>query len=201
MNGRASCALAVTLAASLLASGCGDSDPTDPGDTLTQVEAMEVFNEILTAIFTVGASAPAAPADGPAGVPSTFTVTVSSPCDAGGSLNLTGTWVADVDASYNGTYSYDIVETPVSCGITTTSGSSYRVDGNPNIHFAGSYTIAGAQPTGIYNMTFDGGMVWTATDGGFNGSCVIDITYAFDWQTYQGSMVGSICGYAINQQF
>lgn len=191
----------LVLAFGGLAFGCGGNDSTGPEEsTLSQAEAMQVFGEILSAVFSVGAGAPAQHTPGPAATPTTLTVDASSPCSGGGAIAVTGQYAWDFDQNGNGSYTYDIVETPNACGVTAASGS-YLVNGHPNIHMSGSYSTASYQPTGSFQMTFEGGMSWSTSSGGGTGSCSISLNYDLAWSTSHGSVTGSICGYTINQSY
>jgi hypothetical protein len=190
------------LATTLLTPACGSDNPANPQNNLSQVEAIAVFSEIMTAVFSVGfggdialaANAPAISAD-------VIAINESAPCDGGGSIDLTGTISSTFGQSQSGSYSYTIVETPDDCVVTTGSGTSYRVNGNPNIQMAGSYNFVGGVPTGVFAMTFTGGLSWLATNGGASGSCAMNLSYSLDWQTSTGSVQGSICGYDVSQQY
>jgi hypothetical protein len=202
MRNRVSGSLAALTGVAMLVAGCGGDDPTGPGSDLSQAEAMELFGEILSAVFLVGAgAAPALPPEGVALAPQTLTINQSAPCAGGGSIAVTGTYTYDVDTSSNGSFTYNIVESPSDCAVATSTGQTYRVDGNPNIQMAGSYSVAGGAPVGVFGMTFTGGMSWTATNGGVSGSCTVDLTYSFDWEGQHGSVKGHMCGYAIDTQY
>lgn len=183
-----------------LTAGCGDDeggDPTAPESDLTQAEALEIFGEVMGAVFSVGLGAPA-----PVGTPlaqQTITINESAPCEGGGTIDLTGTFDYDVDQAGNGTYGYNLVQTPNNCGVATSSGASYTVNGNPNIQMNGSYTIASGAPVGAFGMTFTGGMSWVG--GGESGSCTIDLTYSFNWTAGSGTVQGTMCGYSLNTTY
>ena len=186
-----------------LAASCGgDGGPTEIENNISEAEAMAVFAEVLSAVFTVGFSTGSSVADGQAGAASDeIIIDATAACDGGGTIAVSGRFAFDIDGQGSGSGSYDLTETPSDCSVTTGTGVTYRVNGDPNIHMAGSYSYSQGAPQGTFDMSFSGGLNWTATNGGASGSCRMDLVYAFDWGTSHGSVTGTICGYEINQQY
>lgn len=199
---------AVVVAAAFVVGACGDS--TGPTSNLTQAESMAVFNEVLAAIFAVGlggggspeASATYAVAADRMLALAAEVIDETVPCEGGGSIRVHGSITDQTDANGVGSFDFSLTETPNNCGVVTESGRTYRVNGNPNIHMTGAMSFDEEGPTGPFTMSFHGGLAWTATSGGSgSGSCSINLDYTIDMTTFQGTVVGGICGHAVNQTF
>jgi hypothetical protein len=197
------------LLGAFLATGCG-SDSTGPSADLTAEESLEVFGEVLAAVFAVGfgdgggspqmlAATGASGADLAAALVETINETV--PCEGGGSITVQGTIDDDTDENGNGTFTFNLTETLNNCGIQTESGQSYRVNGAPHIQMAGAMTFTEEGPAGPFTMSFNGGLAWTSTSGGRSGTCSLNLNYSIDMSTFVGSVQGSICGHAVNETF
>lgn len=188
---------AFLMVASLVVAGCGGDGLTEVvDDDLTPQESLEIFGELMEAIFAgVGSTASARLPDGLAAATQTFTTTSS--CPLGGAVSQTITVTDNLNDNGTGTITYSAVQTPNDCSVETSSGT-YEVNGAPNLTWGGSIQFTDGEPSDDFTWTLTGGYDFTGTK---NGVCQVDLTYEFNIQTGSGTMTGTMCGNQFNQTF
>jgi hypothetical protein len=177
---------ALSAGLTLLAAGCGSDVTGTTGDPLTQQEAYAIFSELQFAVSdALGGQAPAAAGSGAmAAAPIT---PVTGTCGGGGTVTVSGEADNNLDPQTGyGTFSFTLTESVNNCVVETT-GASFTVNGEPNIHVAGDVTIGQNGIGGTYDMK--GGFSYTADDGRA-GTCGVDVGLDFS----NLSVSGKVCG-------
>lgn len=198
------CVLALTLA-------CGGDNGTGPEDkalTPTEFSSMVEALSMLGSLgfdVTSGGAATSRLANRGLTPQSTTTITVSDDvaCPAGGNSHFTGT--GTLTSSETGVYVYDYTMTLTynECKVTSSDGTTWTFNGDPNITFALDYIYSQAGPYS-YTGVQTGGLRWSGA--GKVGSCAINITTTIissnpSSGTYSGSHTGTVCGQPVNQSF
>ncbi|KPK04016.1 MAG: hypothetical protein AMS20_09385 [Gemmatimonas sp. SG8_28] len=179
--------LPALMAVLLLATAaCSDDTTGVTGDPLTQQEAFAIFAELQSAVAdALGGVAPA-----PALV-STPIPEVTGACLGGGTVKISGDVDDNIDPQTGlGTITFSLVESVDDCVVQTT-GSTFTVNGAPNLLISGDLTVAeDFAITGTYDM--DGGFRY-ASDDGREGTCMVDVS--LDFSNY--SLSGRVCGQSV----
>ncbi len=203
-------ALAAGITLSVVA--CGDDDgPTGSttGDALTAVEAQELASEVLGVLFSLGftgSPSVVAPIDGPAGPIVRFGLAAAAEpiprttasCNGGGSVTVSG----NVSINSSGTSStFDILEEINNCATSSGSGTTFTMNGDPNIRMTGSVSIDG-QTSITLDLNMNGGIRFSTSDGR-SGSCSISISMGGTISLSNPdpnaiSVSGTVCGQNIN---
>ena len=191
--------LAAGLALTLAACG-GDPVGVNSGDELTDAEIQTVFDAFSGAIGGVDASASrVAPQDGiqMAEITVNQSVNVTTGCDLGGEISLSGSVEGTVDdETFASNLEMGIGVQFDACAVASDQ-NTVTVDGD--IQFdshvvidEGSFSVDGTQV---------GGFDFTTNDGRI-GSCAIDIDFSASFTegtSAQSSVSGTVCGRSASQ--
>jgi hypothetical protein len=174
----------ITLAAfaALLTLSCSDS--TGPTIALTDEEVGQLFVVISSLSGGVDGGGLLPPPMRPAGAPNgtTSTVTLTSDCEGGGTVSLSGTATENTTSA-----SFDITESFATCTSDPfTIAGSLRYTGNITAPNDSTFTL---------NATMKGGIDVTHTDGR-SGRCPINftMTLSINGQEINVNSSGTICG-------
>lgn len=185
--------------ASVMVAGCGES--LTGADNLSPEESLEIFNELFNAMFAGVNQSPvslrAPDALQRMVLPATETFTTTSNCALGGTVTQSFTVEDNLDENGDGTFTFNAIQTPNDCGVSTSSGE-YEVNGAPDLTWGGTLQFDDGEPVGDFTWTFNGGYDFT---GSKDGSCDVDLTYVVNFQTLNGSVTGTMCGNQFDQTF
>jgi len=191
--------LAVGLALTMAACG-GDPVGVNSGDELSDTEIQAIFNAFGGALDGVDASASrVAPQDGiqMADIDVNQSVNVSTDCNLGGEISLSGSVEGTVDDE---TFASNLemgIGIQFDACIIASEENTVSVDGDIQFdsHIVineGAFSVDGSQV---------GGFDFTTNDGRI-GSCAIDIDFSASFSegtSAQSSVTGTVCGRSASQ--
>ncbi len=173
-----------TTALALVAAACGD-DPVEPGDELTEKEAVALLRGMGDVLF----------ADPDVIHSSEDSVVVR--CSQGGQVTAVGDLPDEEFAGDTVRLVIDYRMKPSGCGVTN-DGMQFTLGGNPSFRYQFAYESIGA--TREYDITgsFSGGVRWKQGDR--SGNCAMDLTLVDAepvGETVKGSFDGELCGHDV----
>ena len=177
-----------------VAAGCSDGDDPTGTSNLSKQQSMQIFTELMVAVNEAMFSG-FKPTNGVASFnmpPETFTHTGA--CPQGGTATVVVTFDDRTDQNGNGSMSWQMVQTPNACKVSTQSGV-FTVSGAPNITWASNWTFSNGQLPQTFTMTANGGYSFA---GSQSGTCQINISFTVNTQTGAGTMTGTMCGHNVN---
>lgn len=168
----------------LVAAACGD-DPVEPGDELTEKEAVALLRGTGDVLF----------AD--VGVIHSSEDSVVFRCSRSGRITAVGKLPDEEFVGDTVRLVIDYRMTPSGCGVTN-DGVQLTIEGNPSFRYQFAYESIGS--TREYDITgsFSGGVKWKLADR--SGNCAVDLTLAGAepvGETVKGSFDGKLCGHDV----
>lgn len=189
---------AATLSLGLALGGCGDSSGPSEA-TLDQAVSMELLSLMFEVSLGVGFGMVASvSADGaPAQLSlDTFTFDETVPCDQGGTMRVNGSVTSDINDAGTGSWDVEYTQTPNACRVATQQNGVFEMNGNPNITVAMASNSVNYEPVGDMTFEYSGGFRWNGQ--GQSGSCSMNVTYRFNFQTNAVRINGTMCGHNMN---
>jgi len=193
--------------AALAGAGCGSKDATAPysGVRLSEAATLEIAYVLMAEMFAIdfGVNGGAPPGEGMSAarvrlfnVQPTQAISVTAPCELGGSIRLEGTITDEVDDQGTGRFSMDLRETPNDCAVSTTEGQ-FTINGDPNLRITVDLTAPADVELSDIAMSIGGGFRWSGQPG--SGSCSVDVTFVIKLAEPEASTVsGKVCGYDVS---
>jgi hypothetical protein len=191
-------AATTALALGLSLGACGDSSgPSEPA--LNQATSMELLGYLFSIAFSFGMGADAAGLiDGlpPALSADTYSFDETTSCPRGGNIRLEGTITDNTNAQGTGSVALQFKQTPAGCRVETQENGVFEMNGNPSIGLAMSSNFVNHEPSGEMTFQYTGGFRWAGQ--GQSGSCDMNVTYRFNYQTQTVRVNGTMCGHNMN---
>jgi len=187
-----------------LAAACGRDAAGPDQARLSQETTLEIASALFAELFATGfvVEDGAWPGDDvPAGAPlfnlmPTQEISVTGPCELGGSISFEGTITDEVDEQGNGRFAMDVRETPQDCVVATSEGQ-FTVNGDPNLRITVDLTVPEDVEITAIAMSISGGFRWNGQPG--SGRCGVDVTITVNVaEPEAATAAGRVCGYDVS---
>jgi len=192
------------LLAVFTVTSCGDNDPAGVTGDLSDVEAQELAGVIFSLGFLNSLTLAPQPVEGPARVIETYTETfqITAACPSGGAVDLDATLDFTIDTETGASsVDYSIIQTHNACVAGGDQGTTFTLDGNPNITFDLLADTDVQSGSTSWSGGINGSITWETS--GRSGTCLTNLEYSGSSasQSATFSMSGTICGAAISRSY
>ncbi len=200
----------LTLVAAMGFAACDeDSGPLTTGDPLSEAEATALASFVLNAAFQSTSGLPSAPAavDGPQAAPFSFStdVSVTVPCDEGGTVAISGSASVNGDDETNEyLVDYEASQAFDGCvAIEAETEQTFTLNGSVGMVATADLAMSPEQElTFAIETSITGSLDWESGDGR-SGTCGISITSqaTSTGQAITATTEGSACGVSVSETF
>jgi hypothetical protein len=195
-----SCALLGVLAVA----SCGADDPAGVTADLSDVEAQELAGVIFSLGFLNSLTLGPQAVEGPARVIEAYTETVqtTAACPSGGAVDLDATLNVTFDTETGASsVGYSIIQTHNACVGQGDQGTTFTLNGNPNITFDLLADTDVQSESTFWSGGINGSIAWETS--GRSGTCSANLEYSGSSasQAVTFSLSGTICGASISRSF
>lgn len=201
------CVRILALVAAVGFAACGDSSEVVMSELteLTELEAQDLAGVVLLATFSSTGDIPVQPAlspNGPQTVPFTFAQEFDGTvqCPLGGTVGVAASLEISGDTeSEAGHIEYTMTQIHDACVVTSENAVTFTLWGNPSMNVAFAVDNDG-QGVVEWGGSIQGAIDWET--GGRTGTCSIQMEFTgrdAAGATMTASMIGTVCGFSINQ--